>query len=158
MNSPQIIFGVGSEYMHPVVYWLPHQGLSALFGVYKEIGFFDEAFKIAGDYDWISRAINKFGETKLVSSHLVAQMTDGISNKLSYSGYRERQVLANDLNLPARKLPSMLVFKMLIRETIYVKFPGIAFGKNMVEKYTNEEHGHTEKDLCAWCLFDLFSK
>ena len=158
IDSPQITFGVGSEYMHPIVYWLPHQGLSAQFGVYKDIGLFDETFKIAGDYEWISRAITRFGEPELVPSPLVAQMTDGVSNKRSYSGYRERQVLAKNLNLSIRKLPLMLVVKMFIKETILSNFPEFTFGKKKVKKYPNETHGHAKGDSCAWCLFDLFSK
>lgn len=155
--QPEITLGSGEEYMHPIVYWFPHQGLSATFEVYQKVGYFNEKFKIAGDYDWISRAVQAFGEPRIIPDYLVAQMTDGVSNKRSYSGYRERRALANQLNFPLRRLPLLLVIKMYIKEIIHRRLS--YFVKQSKKRFNKAiyTHDHLANDICAWCLHDQFS-
>jgi len=158
INKPKVNFGVGREFMHPIVYWLPHQGLSATHEVYRSVGFFNEKYKIAGDYEWISRAVLEFGVPGLVLGKLVAQMTDGISNIRSFSGYQERQLLSRSLNLPTIKLPFALVVKMYLKEFLLTRFPRMRPEKENHIKESSVECDHPEYELCPWCFFDQFSQ
>ena len=158
VSRPKINFGIGREYMHPIIYWLPHQGLSATHEVYRAVGFFEEKYKIAGDYDWISRAVIEFGEPGLVLGKLVAQMTDGISNIRSFSGYQERQLLSRSLKLPTIKLPFALIVKMYLKEFLLTRFSRIRPRKDHNFRENSAECDHPANELCPWCLFDQFSQ
>jgi hypothetical protein len=156
--NPKIIFGSGDEFMHPNVFWVPHQGLSVQTSVFSKIGLFDESYKIAGDYDWIFRAVKEYGIPSLIPDVLVAQMVDGISNSRSYSGYRERQCMAKLYNLELKRLPIALVTKIFIKQWLGEHGLGVNLKKNdSPQLNTESNHTHGPSFLCGWCYFEFYS-
>jgi hypothetical protein len=93
-----------------------------------------------------------------VLGKMVAQMTDGISNIRSFSGYQERQLLSRSLKLPTIKLPFTLIVKMYLKEFLLTRFPRIRFEKENYLTEKSAECDHPANDLCPWCLFDQFSQ
>lgn len=159
---PQIVFGSGDYFMHPNVFWMPHQGLSARASVFFQVGLFDENYKIAGDYDWIFRAVKAFGIPSLIPDILVAQMIDGISHFRAFSGYRERQYLARFHNLKVDKLPASLIIKLFVKEFLSARdfFWTISLSKQRSEVLDAgmvSDHKHETRLLCAWCYFESYS-
>ena len=159
--QPKIIFGSGEEFMHPNIFWMPHQGFSAQASVFDRIGFFNESYKIAGDYDWILRAVNEYGLPSIIPDILVAQMIGGISNSRSYSGYRERAQIAEVCNLVENKLPRLLVGKMLLKEWLHSRgvLPNSRESIRVSMKMGElSQHEHEQGIECAWCFFESFSQ
>lgn len=157
---PEIIFGTGKEFMHPVVFWLPHQGIAARYSLYKQVGLFSENFMIAGDYDWIYRAVKQFGTPFIVHERLVAQVIDGISNKRSFSGYRERLRLAKSIGLQEIKLPGNLVLKMRLKESLPHKILTIFRRCSQKLNFENRRiklEPHEVNCECPVCLFSQYS-
>ena len=157
---PEVIFGTGKNFMHPIIFWLPHQGIAAKFSFYKKVGLFSEDFKIAGDYDWIYRAVKQSGPPFLINDPLVVQVIDGISNRKSFSGYRERLKLAKLYGLDALKLPNYLVLKMFFKES----FPSIILSiylqlhqKIRSHKVSINLYSHEDECQCPSCLFLVYS-
>jgi hypothetical protein len=99
-----------------MVFWLPHQGFFATWEVYKSVGRFDLSYQIASDYEFIRRAVLSFPNIRVVQDFLVVQVVDGLSNRKSYSGYKERIRLTKTLDYKIRRLPFSLVVKMFLKE------------------------------------------
>jgi glycosyltransferase involved in cell wall biosynthesis len=157
---PSIVFGSGHEFMHPNVFWMPHQGLSVQILVFLKIGLFNESYKIAGDYDWIFRAVKEYGIPSLIPDILVAQMIDGISNFQSYSGYRERQFMAKFYNLKVKRLPFTLVTKMFIKQWLGEHGFNLSLNKSdpsLLNTGLKSNHMHGPELLCGWCYFEFYS-
>jgi hypothetical protein len=157
---PEIIFGTGKEFMHPIVFWLPHQGIAARYSLYKQVGLFSEDFSIAGDYDWIYRAVKQFGTPFIVQERLVAQVIDGVSNKKSFSGYRERMRLAKLIGLQEVKLPNHLILKMFLKESLPQKIVTIVRLTSLKLNFINRKiklKSHENNCGCPVCLFYRYS-
>ena len=162
--QPRIVFGSGDDFMHPNIFWMPHQSLSAQTSVFLKIGLFDESYKIAGDYDWIFRAVKEYGIPSIIPNILVAQMIDGISNSRSYSGYRERQFMAKRYNLEIKRSPTKLVTKMFIKQWLGEHGLILNLNKNSSPhpnsgsgSGSGSNHNHGPEFLCGWCYFESFS-
>jgi glycosyltransferase involved in cell wall biosynthesis len=158
--QPRIVFGSGDDFMHPNIFWMPHQSLSVQTSVFLKIGLFDESYKIAGDYDWIFRAVREYGIPSIIPDILVAQMIDGISNSRSYSGYRERQYMAKLYNLEIKRSPIKLVTKMFIKQWLGEHGLSLNLNKNNSphpNSGSESNHNHDPEVLCGWCYFESFS-
>ena len=157
---PEIFFGTGKNFMHPIIFWLPHQGIAAKFSFYKKIGLFSEDFKIAGDYDWIYRAVKQGGTPFLINDPLVVQVIDGISNRKSFSGYRERVRLAELIGLQEIKLPNNLVLKMYLKESLPHKILMIFRLTSLKLNFNKRRiklNPHEIACNCPSCLFALYT-
>ena len=159
-NIPDIIVGQGKFEMHPLKFWFPHQGFVARWQVFETIGFFDENFRVAGDYDWIYRAINEFGLPTQIDSPLVAQIIGGLSNIRSYSGYRERQRIAKRENLLKLSLPLPLVCKMYLKEWLFDHARKLfeLLGSEVSTEIPMTKHFHENPSTpCPWCQYFNFN-
>jgi glycosyltransferase involved in cell wall biosynthesis len=113
---PLANLGSEKDFLNPMVFWLPHQGFFATWEVYKSVGRFDLSYQIASDYEFIRRAVLSFPNIRVVQDFLVVQVVDGLSNRKSYSGYKERIRLTKTLDYKIRRLPFNLVVKMFLKE------------------------------------------
>ena len=102
--------------LNPTEFWIPHQGVATNWEVIQCVGEFNENLKIAADYDWLRRAILESGEPLVLDDYLVVQLSDGISNAKSYTGYLERVSLTREIGLKVNHLPLFLLVKMRLKE------------------------------------------
>jgi hypothetical protein len=119
-RNHEILFPVSSlgtdKDLNPTEFWIPHQCVAANWEVIQCIGEFNESLKIAADYDWLRRVILWSGKPLVIVDYLVVQLSDGISNTKSYSGYLERVSLTQELGLKVNHLPRFLLMKMRLKE------------------------------------------
>jgi hypothetical protein len=149
---PATTTGDGQEYLNPLLFWLPHQGLMVNWQVFKDVGFFDERYKIAADYEWIVRAARINGPISITNNVLVAQGIGGLSNVKSYSGYKEREMIAVSLGMNRHRLQTNLIMKMYLKEIMFQYFPSL-FSFFIKMKLTPVNYHHHLQDECPWCLY-----
>lgn len=156
---PRIIYpssttGDSTDYLNPLVFWLPHQGLMANWQVFQNTGFFNESFKIAADYEWIIRAVRQHGQTSIIENVLVAQVIGGLSNIKSYSGFKERQKMIDLMGLGGYRTsvaPNILL-KMFLKERIATNYPLLYRIYFQIKSKLQVRRRHL-KDNCAWCIY-----
>lgn len=156
---PRIIYpatslGDSADYLNPLVFWLPHQGLMANWEVFQTTGFFNESFKIAADYEWIIRALSRNRQISILPNVLVAQVIGGLSNTKSYSGFKERQSMIHHLEIGTcnTSVAPNILLKMYFKEKITTKYPFL-FRIYFQIKSKLQARTHHLSDNCAWCIF-----
>ncbi len=80
---------------------LNHPGMFVSNDVYKSVGFFNTKYKIAMDYDWISRALGMKVPFYYVEHPLVLMPGGGLSDVRWFQGYREVREIRRENGMPA---------------------------------------------------------
>ena len=117
------------EYASKIRYNMPmvnHPTVVAKKKLYDEIGCFDDRYKIAMDYDWLSR-VHKAGYKGCYNAAVVGNMTlCGVSDenfKKAYKEVMEISVLMGTSWFIAKYLYFLRVFKKQIRHLLELIFP-----------------------------------
>lgn len=103
---PAGTLGVRSFFFMPV----PHQGLFAKLGLFKRIGNFDPAYRIAVDYDWLVRARRAGAVCKSVDMPLSIMPETGISTRSDWPTLAKRLSEVKRLHLRHSNLPMRLFY------------------------------------------------
>ena len=104
---PAGTLGMRSFFFMPV----PHQGLFAKLCLFKRIGNFDPAYRIAVDYDWLVRARRAGAVCKPVDMPLSIMPETGISTRSDWPTLAKRLSEVKRLHLRHSNLPMRLFYR-----------------------------------------------
>jgi glycosyltransferase involved in cell wall biosynthesis len=92
------------DYMSSIFYTmpsLPHPTVFARTTVYRQVGGFDESYKVAMDYEWLLRVVKAGFRGAYLPGSMTAMRTGGNSDRRCYEGYRETRRAAVAQGYPA---------------------------------------------------------
>ena len=95
----------------------PHPGFYITSSAFKELGYFNSAYKISGDFDWLLRALVKLKLKVVYSELILVKMRDG---GVSSSGFNSKKKM-NRENLKSLKSHGIYSNKLMIYLKYFIK-------------------------------------
>jgi hypothetical protein len=149
----------GVKIPNPHEYWIPHQALATNLSDLMSVGLFNLDYKIASDYDLMGRFWKEFGPPKVFNSVVVCQVLNGLSNVKTYSGHKEKNLIATRAGYAPLLLPINIKFKWWLKEFLFLRFPKLnpeIKSKTRVLRSLDKSPCHSKVEInCPWCIFSI---
>lgn len=142
---------------NPHDYWIPHQALLTNLSDLRSIGFFDLKYRIASDYDLMSRFWEIFGPPLVLNEVVSCQVLNGMSNIRTHSAHREKNEIASSFGFDRVVLDTRTDFRWWLKENLLTRFPLVnseIWHEHKVVKQLKDKSCHVVfMESCPWCNF-----